>query len=77
MQHELWTVEEVARKWRVKPSWIYQYMAELPHLKLGILVRFDPEELRKYLSSVRRGPKPVDKIPSRGSRAQGVTPSSK
>ncbi len=57
MARELWTVEEVAQKWRLKPSWIYQHMGELPHIKLGNLVRFDPDELEEYLLQARKGPR--------------------
>jgi hypothetical protein len=56
MINELWTVEDLATKWRLKPSWIYQHIAELPHLKLGNLVRFVPEELERYLARSRKGP---------------------
>jgi len=56
MIEELWTVQEVAQKYRLRPSWIYQHISELPHIKLGNLVRFDPEALEQYLSNARRGP---------------------
>lgn len=61
MIDELWTVEDVANRWRLKPSWIYQHIAELPHLKMGNLVRFVPDELEKYLARARRGPNCGDK----------------
>ncbi len=57
MARELLTVEEVAQKWRLKPSWIYQHMRELPHIKLGNLVRFDPDQLTEYLADAKKGPR--------------------
>jgi predicted DNA-binding transcriptional regulator AlpA len=56
MGSELITVEELAALWKVKESWIYQHMAEIPHLKLGALVRFDPVELEGFLLNSKRGP---------------------
>jgi len=53
---ELWTVQEIAKNYRLKESWIYQHMAELPHFKLGNLVRFDPDELQDHLRKLHRGP---------------------
>jgi predicted DNA-binding transcriptional regulator AlpA len=56
MPNELWTIEEVTARWRLKPSWVYQHIRELPHIKLGNLVRFDPNELEQYLLKSKRGP---------------------
>ena len=57
MGRELLTVDELARRWRLKPSWVYQHIGELPHFKLGNLVRFDPDELEEHLCKARRGTK--------------------
>lgn len=56
MSMELWTVQEVAKLYRLKESWVYQHMGELPHYKLGNLVRFDPNELQDHLRKLHRGP---------------------
>ncbi len=56
MTDELMTVGELAARWKVKESWVYQHMAEIPHIKLGNLVRFDPEELEQSLLKSKRGP---------------------
>ncbi|MDA2934409.1 hypothetical protein MYX82_08700 [Acidobacteria bacterium AH-259-D05] len=32
---ELWNIQQLAEKWGLKPSWIYQHLQELPHFKLG------------------------------------------
>jgi len=52
---ELWTVGEVAQKWRLKPSWIYQHIHEIPHLRLGRLLRFNPAGLDRYLKGIQQG----------------------
>ena len=57
MAKELWDVPTLAKKWGLRESWLYQHMSELPHFKIGHLVRFDPVELEKYLNQVKRGPK--------------------
>ena len=59
MSKELWTVQEVAKNYRLKDSWVYQHMGELPHYKLGNLVRFDPDELDDFLRKHRSRPKEI------------------
>ncbi len=46
----LWTVREVSAFLRVSRSWIYQRTAagELPHIRVGGLVRFVPDEIRSF-----------------------------
>jgi len=46
----LWTVAEVAAYLRVSRSWVYHRTAAglLPCLRVGALVRFDPEKIRTY-----------------------------
>ncbi len=56
MVKELIDVATLAKKWELKESWLYQHINELPHHKLGHLVRFDPVELEEYLKKSRRGP---------------------
>jgi excisionase family DNA binding protein len=47
---ELWTWREVARALRVSRSWVYAKAesGELPSLRLGGLLRFDPEAVRRF-----------------------------
>jgi hypothetical protein len=45
------TVQDLAKQWQVKESWIYQHMHTLPHFKIGSLVRFDPRQLEQWLDS--------------------------
>lgn len=55
---ELWDVRQLARRWAIKPSWIYQHIRKLPHYKIGNHLRFDPLELEQFLlEKARRGPK--------------------
>jgi len=55
---ELWDVHQLAKKWGLKASWIYQHIHELPHYKLGNHVRFDPHKLEQFLEEkARSGPR--------------------
>ena len=57
---KLLTVEELAEFLNVKRSWIYDkvYQGQLPHYKLGALLRFDAEEIKLWLKSNKRGDDP-------------------
>jgi excisionase family DNA binding protein len=46
----LWTVAEVAAYLRVSRSWLYHRSAAglLPCLRVGALLRFDPDAIRAY-----------------------------
>ncbi len=47
---ELWTWREVARALKVSRSWIYAKAGsgELPSLRVGGLLRFDPAQVRRF-----------------------------
>lgn len=47
----LWTVADVAAFLKASRRWVYQRVesGELPHLKLGGLIRFDPEAVRAFV----------------------------
>ena len=49
----LWTVADVATYLRVSRSWVYHRSAAglLPCLRVGALIRFDPETIRAYAQS--------------------------
>jgi excisionase family DNA binding protein len=54
---ELLTVDEVAALLKVSRSWVYEHTRrrgrkddQLPHLKLGKFVRFDPRLVREFLA---------------------------
>ncbi|TNF32492.1 MAG: DNA-binding protein [Deltaproteobacteria bacterium] len=46
----LWTATEVAEYLRVSRSWVYERAArgDLPHLRFGGHLRFDPAEVVEY-----------------------------
>lgn len=51
--NKLMNVKEVAGVLGVQPSTIYQWTCQgyIPHKKLGNLVRFDEDEIRKWLDT--------------------------
>ena len=51
----LWTVKEVADFLRVSRSWVYHRAeaAELPCLRIGALLRFDPARIQAYARGER------------------------
>ena len=57
MNKEMWDVPTLAKHWKLKESWVYQHINELPHFKIGHLLRFDPDQLEEYLKKAKRGPK--------------------
>lgn len=46
----LWTADDVAAYLKVSRSWVYHRAesGELPHLRVGGLLRFQPDEIRAY-----------------------------
>jgi excisionase family DNA binding protein len=57
----LLTIQEVAERLNLKPSTLYAWAAQgtIPHLKLGRLLRFDPDEIDAWLHDRRRHPPPI------------------
>ena len=55
-QFGLLTVPEVARRLRVKVSTVYTWTDNgvLPHLRVGRLLRFDPEQINAWLEAQAR-----------------------
>ena len=47
---ELWTWREVAKALKVSRSWVYAKAerGEVPSLRVGGLLRFDPEAVRRF-----------------------------
>jgi len=56
-EHKFLTVGELAKILDVPKSWIYDrtYRNEIPHYKLGWLLRFDLEKIQQWLESNERG----------------------
>lgn len=51
VQFPLWDVTKVAEVMCVSKSWVYQRVEAglLPHVRLGGLVRFEPEAIMKFV----------------------------
>ncbi len=54
----LWKVDEVAKALGMSRTWVYEHAesGELPSLRLGGALRFDPEAIRLYAFNQRRTP---------------------
>jgi excisionase family DNA binding protein len=69
----LWNIKQAAEYLRVSESWVRRHLSELPHLRHGRLIRFDPDELRskvsdgKSLESGRNTAMPVPRRYQQGS----------
>lgn len=55
---EIVTVKEVAEFIKVKEKTLYQWaeLGQIPHIKINGSVRFDYEDLRKWVSSCKKAP---------------------
>jgi excisionase family DNA binding protein len=54
-EERLWTASDVAAFLRVSRSWVYHRCesGELPCIRIGALVRFDPVQIRAYARGER------------------------
>jgi excisionase family DNA binding protein len=54
---ELWTWREVARALKASRSWVYSKAArgELPSLRVGGMLRFDPAAIRRFATTPAQG----------------------
>lgn len=50
---DLLTLDQICEKLKVKRSFIYDLTSrsQIPYIKVGRLIRFDPEEIDKWLQS--------------------------
>ena len=50
-------ISEVSRILGVPKSWLYEKTRrrEIPHLKLGKYLKFDPRDIEKFVGKMRRG----------------------
>ncbi len=50
------TVNDVAERFGVAPSWVYEKAADgtLPSLKIGVYIRFKPSEIEEFLKANAR-----------------------
>jgi excisionase family DNA binding protein len=63
----LWTVADVATYLRVSRSWVYHRaeLGELPCLRIGALLRFDPDQIRAFARGERPTPAKILSLRSR------------
>jgi excisionase family DNA binding protein len=68
---ELWTWREVARALKVSRSWVYAKAetGELPSLRVGGLLRFDPAAVRRFVTTPARD---ATVLPLRSSGQEGA-----
>lgn len=63
----LWNVEDVAAFLRVRSKAVYRLVeaGDLPHLKIGRRVRFEPAAIERFIHCCRRGAMGIDtEVPS-------------
>jgi len=55
---ELLTVEELSKRLKVKPKYIYELTSQkaIPFYKIGRFVRFDPQEIDQWLECHKVNP---------------------
>ena len=65
------TIQEAAKLLRVKVSWLYERTRtnNIPHVKLGKYLRFDPRDLQAYVDANRYNT--GEAKPSTASRKKG------
>jgi excisionase family DNA binding protein len=51
---EYLTVKEVQEKLKISPRNSYELMKEIPHFKIGQLIRIDPNDFQSWLEKHRR-----------------------
>ena len=53
----LWDARDVARYLKASRSWVYQKAegGQLPHIRIGGLLRFEPETVRSWARGTRPG----------------------
>lgn len=67
---KLWTVDDVADFCRVRPS-VVQYWVrntDIPAIRLGRQIRFDPQTIREWVEGQSRGIFPIRREPLKGLR---------
>ena len=54
---QLWTVPDVAKFLRASTSWVYKAAErdQLPSIRIGAMLRFDPVAIRAWLNARKRG----------------------
>lgn len=64
----LWKVAEVAHFLSMSPQWVYKQaeLGNLPCVRFGASLRFEPAAIRRYLERQKHGGQGVRVVPLRG-----------
>lgn len=67
---DLWDVPEVMKFLKVKRTWVYEHAnaGDLPHVRLGNRLRFEPEQIREYVKKSRNTAAVATVLPIGGRR---------
>ena len=57
MPEPLLTVPQLAELLAVRERFVYEHLDEIPHVRVGRYVRFEPPAIEQYISRRRRGPR--------------------
>lgn len=54
----LWDVKDIAHVLKASVSWVYKAVerGELPCIRIGAMVRFEPAAIRSWLAARKQGP---------------------
>lgn len=66
----LWDVKQVMTFLNVKRTWVYEAAnrGELPHVRLGSKLRFEPDQVREYVRKNRSTVQVATVLPIAGGR---------
>ena len=53
---ELIDVPALAKVLKTREAWVYQHLDDVPHVRIGRHIRFEPEAIRRYIAEQTRGP---------------------
>jgi excisionase family DNA binding protein len=69
---DLGTVPELAKRLKFPESGIYERVAngEIPHIRIGRLIRFDWQEIAAWIAQQRQGPPAAEAEPPKRPRAK-------
>jgi excisionase family DNA binding protein len=67
----LLTINDLAERLRIKPSTLYAWVTQgkIPHLKIHRLIRFEPEDIDRWVQSFHKGASPPPSIRASASRS--------
>ena len=54
VKDELLTVEELAGVLKVKKTWVYDHLHQIPHVRLGRYVRFESSAVEQFVQRQRK-----------------------